>query len=62
MKAGVRAACVLTAMPDKVIVVGSALQRGLRSARLAGAHCSRQLLAQLQIELTGREPQDGPLS
>ncbi|NGY03539.1 TetR/AcrR family transcriptional regulator [Solimonas terrae] len=46
---------------DKAVVVGAALQGGLQIARLAGAHRFRQLLAQLEFELTGRKPDSGPL-
>lgn len=46
---------------DKAIIVGAALQGGLQIARLAGAHRFRQLLAQLELELTGRKPDSGPL-
>ncbi|HET8880580.1 MAG TPA: TetR/AcrR family transcriptional regulator [Solimonas sp.] len=46
---------------DKAVMVGAALQGGLQIARLAGAHRFRQLLAQLELELTGNKPQTGPL-
>ncbi|NKF24480.1 TetR/AcrR family transcriptional regulator [Solimonas marina] len=46
---------------DKAVVVGAALQGGLQIARLAGAHRFQQLLAQLELELTGRKPDIGPL-
>lgn len=46
---------------DKALVVGAALQGGLQIARLSGAHRFRQLLAQLELELTGDKPQSGPL-
>ena len=46
---------------DKAVVIGSALQGGLQIARLAGAQRYRQLLGQLELELTGRKPESGPL-
>lgn len=46
---------------DKAVEVGAALQGGLQIARLAGAQRFRQLLGQLELELTGRKPQIGPL-
>lgn len=46
---------------DKAIVVGAALQGGLQIARLAGAQRFRQLLDQLELELTGARPEGGPL-
>ena len=46
---------------DKAVVLGAALQGGLQIARLAGAQRFRQLLDQLELELTGRKPDSGPL-
>jgi len=46
---------------DKAIVIGASLQGGLQIARLAGATRFRQLLDQLELELTGRKPHSGPL-
>lgn len=46
---------------DKAVEVGAALQGGLQIARLAGAQRFRQLLGQLELELTGHKPQTGPL-
>jgi TetR/AcrR family transcriptional repressor of nem operon len=46
---------------DKAVVIGAALQGGLQIARLAGAQRFRQLLGQLELELTGRKPDSGPL-
>ncbi|MFT4048188.1 MAG: TetR/AcrR family transcriptional regulator [Solimonas sp.] len=46
---------------DKAVMIGSALQGGLQIARLAGASRFRQLLDQLELELTGHKPERGPL-
>jgi TetR/AcrR family transcriptional repressor of nem operon len=46
---------------DKAVEVGAALQGGLQIARLAGAARFRQLLGQLELELTGRRPDNGPM-
>lgn len=46
---------------DKALVVGAALQGGLQIARLSGAQRFRQLLNQLEFELTGCKPDGGPL-
>ncbi|MGH8444099.1 MAG: TetR/AcrR family transcriptional regulator [Solimonas sp.] len=46
---------------DKAVEVGAALQGGLQIARLAGAARFRQLLGQLELELTGRRPESGPM-